>query len=112
MPISDDAIRKYQRSYVRCRSDETTADAFYRLKEADGYAWWYIIVEFPNGSFGTVQAGELWTQFEQAPDRAAFLRRRLGDLGLPGVRVAEKAAWAPPRQKPWCRWCRQWCWWW
>jgi|GEM_PF-6534439 len=92
MPISDDAIRKYQRSYVRCRSDETTADAFYRLKEVDGYAWWYILVEFPNGSFGAVQAGELWTQFEQAADRAAFLRRRLGDLGLPGVRVAEKGS--------------------
>lgn len=92
MPISDEVIRKEGDGFLLCRANETVADAFYKLKEADGHVWWMLIVEFPNGRFGAIQASELWRQFEAAEDPAAFAHKPLREVVQPNVEVVERGS--------------------
>lgn len=104
MPISDEALRNPKNRFIAVTADAKLGQAIAALKSVGGQAWWQLLVQRGDGSWGTARFSELGGLLGAAPDAAEI---RLGDAdALRATPAAErdtietKAAQALARKSP------------
>lgn len=75
-PIPDALLDRHK--YVFMYDDERVMDAIVALRNADGYDWWYLLVDVEEGGYAAARFSALAKSIEEGG--AAFLDRQLGEL--------------------------------
>jgi hypothetical protein len=75
-PITDAQIDRYK--FILMYDDETVLDAIITWRDAQGFDWWYLVVDREPGGYAIARYSDLLNAVED-PDEA-FLRQPLSSL--------------------------------
>ncbi len=75
-PIPDTLLDRHK--YIFMYDDERVLDAIVALRDANGYDWWYLLVDVEESGYAAAPFSALAAGIEESGE--AFLNRRLGEL--------------------------------
>ena len=70
MPISEDALHSAKNRYLAVKGEATVGQAVAALQFQGGQAWWHLLVQMEDGSWGVTRFTDLYKQLEGTPDAA------------------------------------------
>jgi hypothetical protein len=88
MPISDDALQNAKNRFLAVKGEATVGQAIAALHFQGGQAWWHLVVQMEDGSWGITRFTDLYRELEGTPAAAEI--RLDGWSGLVGARAVEQ----------------------
>ena len=59
MPISDEALQNAKNRFIAVKGEATVGQAIAALQQEGGEAWWHLVVQMDDGSWGVARFSEL-----------------------------------------------------
>src|SRR6266536_1874017 len=88
MPISDDALQNVKNRYLAVKGEATVGQAIATLQLQGGQAWWHLLVQMEDGSWGVTRFTDLYRQLQGIVAAAEI--RLDGWSGLIGAKAVEQ----------------------